>query len=195
MRSAVLSKHSVHYVAMNSEPGFSVRMICDVGEGKGIQRVTVTRNGQTGPATVIVFHKIVFIKGNAFTMRVFFGFSPKQANRFGGRWIFVSNTHPSYEAFADGATYTTFTAGLFPATQLSLVHAGSLIGVRGTAQQGPGTVVETVFAPAQGQPLPVKQTTRFPGHPGTDRSKMSRWNEAVHVTVPAKALPIEVVTG
>ena len=195
MKSAVGSEHSLHYVTVSAQPGHKVRMVCDVGQRKGIQRITVTHHGQTGPARVIVYRRIVFIKGNALTMRVFFGFSRKQARRFKDTWIFITHSNPAFAPIADGATFPSFVGSLFPPNQLSLVTQGNLIGVHGTAQRGGLTVAETVFAPNHGKPLPVKETASYPGHPGHDHSTLGRWNEAVHLTVPANAIPLEVVTG
>jgi len=195
MKSAVGTEHSLHYVTVSAQPGHKVRMVCDVGQGKGIQRITVTHHGHTGPAEVIVYKKIVFLKGNALTMRVFFGFSRKQAQKFAGRWIFIRHSNAAFAAIADGATFPTFVASLYPASQLSLVTQGNLIGVHGTAQEAGLTVAETLFAPNHGKALPVKGTASYPGHPGHDHSSLGRWNEAVHVTVPANAIPLQAVTG
>ncbi|MDX6480200.1 MAG: hypothetical protein QOG85_710 [Gaiellaceae bacterium] len=195
MHNAAYSKNSVHYVAVNSEPGSSVRMVCDVGRGRGIQRVTVTRDGQTGSARVIVYRHSVFIKGTAFGMRSFFGFSSMQSTKYANRWIFVPYASTAFAALSDGATFGSFLGSLFPPSQLSLVKAGSLIGVRGIAHRDGLTEVETLYAPAHGTPLPVKATTTFKGQTGTDRSTMSLWNEAVPITVPADAIPLSVVTG
>ena len=195
MKSAVGSKHSLHYVAVSTQPGTRIRLLCDVAQGIGIQKITVTHGRLTGPADVIVYRKIVFLRGNAFTMRVFFGFSPKQANTFAGQWIFIPHSSPAFAPIADGATFQSFVASLFPPNQLSLVTAGKLVGVRGTGQHEGVTVDETVFAPDRGSPLPVKKTASYPGHVGTNRLTMSHWNKAVQVSVPANAVPIAVVTG
>lgn len=195
MKSAVGAQHSVHYVAVSAQPGTRTQLVCDVGQGEGIQKITLTHAGITGPAEVIVYRKVVFLKGNAFTMRVFFGFSPRQATKYAGKWIFVTRARPEFAAIADGATFASFVANLFPTDQLSLVTPGNLIGVRGTAQFEGLTEGKTVLAPAHGTPLPVKETVTYPGHTGHDLSTMSHWNEAVHVTVPANAIPIQVVTG
>jgi hypothetical protein len=189
------ARHAVHYVSVSSQPGTTVRLVCDVGQGKGIQRVTFTHAGVTGPAEVIVYNKIVFNKGNAFTKRVFFGFEQAQATKFAGRWIYITRAHPEFAALADGATFASFAASLYPSTQLSLVRSGSLIGVRGMAQHNLVTENETVFAPAHGTPLPVKETATYPGHAGHDVVTLSHWNEAIQITIPANAIPIEGVIG
>ena len=76
------------------------------------------------------------------------------------------------------------------------LKAGQLIGVRGTAVDEQGiTVAETVFAPAHGKPLPAKEITTFPGQAGRDVSIISHWNEAIHVQVPARVIPIEALIG
>ena len=195
MKRAANIKHSAHDVLVNTSPGYKVRTVSDVGLVKGVRRMTVTHLTKTGTGEVRVILKSAYIKGNAFMMR-FWGFLPGTAKKFAGRWIFIPHSSPAYASFADGATFPSFTADLFPPSGLSLVKAGRLIGVHGTAVTQEGqTVAETVFAPAHGKPLPVKQIATFPGHPGKDLTIISRWNEAVHVTVPARAIPIEALTG
>lgn len=193
MKTAVYNHHSVHYVAVNAGSGFKARLVCDVGQGKGIQQVTIWRNGHTGPATVRVTPKIIYIKGTVFTMQVFFGFGQKQAEQWAGHWIYITKSHPSYATFADGATFGTFAGSLFPQSKLSLVKSGTLTGVRGTTLSGGITERQTIWAPSHGTPLPVKEVTTFPGLVGTDSNYMSHWNETFTVPVPANAVPIDVV--
>jgi len=195
MKRAAKAEHSVRSVTVNASPGYKIRTVSDLGRAKGIQRITAKHLTETGRGEVRIVLENAYIKGSRFMMRLW-GFLPGTAKRFAGRWIFIQHASPAFASFAHGATFTSFTAGFFPPTGLSLVKAGNLIGVRGTSVDPHGkTVDETVFAPTQGKPLPAKETATFPGHPGKDTSTTSRWNEAVHVPVPAGAIPIEALTG
>jgi hypothetical protein len=96
-----------------------------------------------------------------------------------------------YPVLAFGCTFGSFLHQilLLPQDGLHLATAGNQIGVRGTSQVLGSVVSESVFAPAGGKPLPTVDALKFPGHPsGTARVTISRWNEAVHVAVPAHAI-------
>jgi hypothetical protein len=81
-------------------------------------------------------------------------------------------------------------------SNLSLVHAGALIGVRGNVIQptGPGVPV-TIYAPALGEPLPVKETAKSTGEAGAGVVTMSSWGKPVHVPAPRGAVPVKTVVG
>jgi hypothetical protein len=199
MHAAASAKHSVHYVSTSSEPGGALRMVADVGQGRGIQRITVTTGGQSGPATVLVVGRSAYIRGNTFTLHNYFAFSEAQATSYAGKWISVPSTLRAFSAVAADATFASFLSDLLPHKHLAVLRttiAGrKSVGLRGTVLQGGVKVAETVYAPAGGTPLPFEETVAPAGKPGTGRVRMSRWNEAVHLTAPAHAVPISTVLG
>jgi hypothetical protein len=174
-------------------------MVADVGRGRGIQRITYSSHGQSGPATVLVAGRTAYIRGNAFMLHSFFGFTQAQAMRYAGKWISIPSTSAAYSPVAADATFASLLADLLPKKHLTLARATiagkRAVGVRGTVRQGSLTLVETVYAPARGTPLPIEEKAAPAGHPGTSLLRMSRWNEPVHVTAPAHAVPISTVIG
>ena len=195
MRSAANGQHSVHFVSVSSAPGHTIRIVADVAGKEGILRITVTDHGQTGTGTSIVSGGIAFLRGDAFWMRVYFGFTRKQATKYAGRWISVPSSHPAYATASDEVTFPSFLARLFaPQTKLALVKAGKLVGVRGTVRGQAGVASSTIYAPAQGKALPVKQVAKSSGALGNGTVTMSNWNEAVHVSEPT-AVSISTVVG
>jgi len=194
MQAAALTKNTVHNVSVNTSPNYTIRTVSDVGRTKGIQVLTVTHHAQTGHGEVRLAAKAIYIKGNLFQLR-FWGFEKAQAKYVVGKWIFIPHSSPAYKPFAEGATFASFLALLWPATADSIVKKGTLIGVRGTATYQTEKVKETLFASAHQKPLPVKEVATYPGHPGKDVTTISRWNEKVHVPVPRRVIPIEAVTG
>ena len=196
MRSAARSQHSVHTVSVSSAPGHEIRIVSDVGEKEGILRITLTDHGQTGAATVIVSGDTAFMRGNAFAMRTYFSFTKAQATKYAGKWISVPSLNPGYATVSDDGTFPSFLSHLFPPQEkLSLVTVAGLIGVRGTVHgQSGDTATATLFAPADGKPLPVKEIAKSSGKLGAGVVTMSDWNEAVHVSAP-KAVSILIVVG
>jgi hypothetical protein len=199
MLAAASARHSVHYVSMSSASGHAIRMVADVGRGRGIQRITFTSHGHSGPATILIAGHSAYIRGNAFTMRNFFGFPAEKAKQYAGKWISIPSTSSGYPALAADATFASFLADLFPTKHLALVRATiggkKSVGVRGTARQGGVKLVATVYAPATGAPLPFEVKAVPAAKPGTALTRMSRWNEPVPVTAPANAVPISTVVG
>jgi hypothetical protein len=199
MLAAASSRHSVHYVSFGTSAGHTIQMVADVGRGRGIQRITFKSNGKSGPATVLVVRRSAYIRGNDFTMRSFFGFTPAQAARYAGKWISVPATSGAYSGLAADATFASFLSDLLPSRHLAVVRATvagkTSVGLRGTVLQGGEKLVETVYAPAHGAPLPFESKAVAPGHPGTSVTRMSRWNEPVQLAAPAHAVPISTVLG
>lgn len=199
MLAAASARHTVHYVSTSSASGHSILMVADVGKGRGIQRITFSSHGHSGPATILIAGHTAYIKGNAFTMRNFFGFPQAKAKQYAGKWISIPSTSSGYSALAADATFASFLADLLPTTHLTLVQATidgkKSVGVRGTARQGGVKLVATVYAPARGTPLPFEEKAVPVGHAGTSLVRMSRWNELVRVSAPANAVPISTVVG
>jgi hypothetical protein len=199
MLAAASARHSVHYVSTSSASGHSIRMVADVGKGRGIQRITFSSHGHSGPATILIAGHSAYIKGNAFTMRNFFGFPQAKAKQYAGKWISIPSTNGAYAPIAADATFASFLSNLFPAKHLTLVRttiAGKKsVGVRGTSRQGGVKLVATVYAPARGTPLPFEEKAVPASRSGTSLVRMSRWNEPVRLTAPANAVPISTVVG
>lgn len=196
MRRAVASAHSVHYVSVGSGSGHRIRMVCDVGAGRGIQRITVTIHGTSGPATVIVVKDTAYIRGNEFTLHKYFEFPKAQASRYAGKWIKQTSTSPGYATVAADATFESFRSTFaYPQHQLEGFTSGKLNGVRGTVQQRGIVELLTLVAPAHGKPFPAKEYATSPNHPGSGSLSFSHWNEPVHITAPRHAVPIAKVFG
>ncbi len=199
MLAAASAKHSVHYVSSSSVPGARLRIVADVGQGRGIQRITVTKHGHSGPATVLIVGGSAYIRGNGFTMHNYFPFTEAQAKQYAGTWISIPPSSGAYSGVAADATLASFLSDLLPTRHLALVQATiagqKAVGVKGNMRQGNVTLVETVYAPAGGTPLPFEEKVAPVGHPGTSLARMSKWNEPVHLAVPAHAVPITRVLG
>lgn len=199
MLKAAAAQRSVHYVSTSSVPGHAIRVVSDVGRGRGIQRITVTSHGRSGPATVLVVGRTAYIRGNAFTLHNYFPLTQAQAGSYAGKWISIPSTSGAYSIVAADATFASFVADLLPSKHLAVVRATVAgrrsVGVRGTVRQTGRTLVEIVYAPAVGTPLPSEEKAFPAGRTGTSLTHMSRWNEPVHLAAPANAVPIATVVG
>lgn len=198
MQRAASARHSVHYVSTSSIPANKVRIVSDVGAGQGVQHITFKSDGRSGPATILVVGHSAYLQGNAFTLHGYFGFTQAQAAHYAGTWISIPSTSPAYSDLAADATFASFLADLLPRKHLEVVRATiarrKAVGVSGTSKEGGLLLVETVYAPVHGRPLPFEEKVVTQGH-GTGLTRMSRWSEPVLVTAPANAVPITTVVG
>jgi hypothetical protein len=197
MLAAASARHTVHYVSTSSAKGHFIRIVGDVGPGRGIQRITVKTGSQSGPATVLIAGGSAYIRGNAYTLHSYFPFSQSQAQHYAGQWISIPATSGAYAAVAADASFSSFVGDLLPSQHLSVVRADlggrKSLGLRGVLKQAGLKLTETIYAPATGTPLPFEEKAVASGVKGTSLTRMSRWNKAVHVTAPANAVPITTV--
>jgi hypothetical protein len=199
MLAAASAHHSVRYVSTTTAPGRTIRIVGDAGPKLGSQQIRLKLGNHSGNGTVLVVGGSAYIRGNVFTLANFFPFTQAQATKYAGQWISIPSTSGAYSAVSADTTFSSFLADLLPGTHLSVVRdkvAGrSALGLRGVIRQAGARLVETVYAPASGTPLPFAEKAIVVGSRGAGSTRMSRWNEAVHVTAPANAVPITTVVG
>lgn len=193
--NAARAQRSVHYVNQQSFGVHGLRMVCDVAAGDGIQRITFTEGARSGRVTVEVVDRVAYVRGDAFTLRNYMLFPSTQASRYANRWIKIPSSSPGYSTVAAGVTLGSLVQLLDPkGTPLRVagtVGGHSATGVRVRRMTQGKSYVMTLWASATGKPLPLEETVSAKGN----RSKLSldRWNEPVHVEVPARAVPIATV--
>ena len=197
--AAAAAKKSVHYVVTNHATT-SGRMVCDVARDRGIQRITFTKGGATGHVTVLVVDRTAYIRGDAFALHAYMGFTSAQASQYHGRWIAIPHGFPSYATVAAGVTLASVVHELKMSGSSLVRVAGKLggdavIGVRRTGTVSGLQTIETLYAQAHGAPLPVEQTQVAPAKGYRDTTTLSRWNEPVRVVPPANAVPISIVAS
>ena len=194
--AAARAQHSVHYVSKQTGPGRSGTIVGDVARGRGMQRITFRTNGRTGRATVLVVHRTAYIRGDAFTLQSFFGFSASQAQQHANQWITIAHTSPAYASVAAAVTLPSFLGEIYPQANLTRVSGSvggrRVVGVRGAARHEGERLVETVYARAQGTPLPVEEDeTASGGFRG--RTNIGPWNRPVRVRPPGHAVTVSRV--
>lgn len=194
--AAMKARHSFRYVSTSiDDAGVRITEISDVAADHGIQQITMSQNGHEAHMTVILAPKGAYVRaGSTTALVVLLGFNPKVAPDYVNRWIFVPPHDPAYAFIAFGADVGTAVRSLqlhgpFAAAHGSPLAGTAVIAVKGRLEYDPKTFVPAVvYARATGAPLPVRI------HAGRGRNgetnDFSRWNEPVHVTAPAGAVPI-----
>jgi len=168
--------------------------IGDVGGNQGSQLITFRKGAKTGHVTVIVSARTAYIRGDAFTLVNYMGLKAAPAAKYADVWILIPRTNSFYSTVAQAVTLSSTINELRLSKPLSMlpqttVDGQRVVGVVGKpSSSSTSSATAKLYARAAGSPLPVKQISTQ----GTTRSTVvfSNWNEPVHVTVPATALPI-----
>jgi hypothetical protein len=193
--SAASAQHSVHYVTTDVGPA-RLRMVADVARDHGIQRIAFTKGVRTGHVTVIVAHRTVYLRGDAFTMKNYMGFSSSQASRYQGRWISMAHTWSGYKTVSAAVTLGSFLHELGPKGPLvrisGHVDGRAVTGVRG-GEVIQGVHVSEILYAARGTLLPVLVNDVAKSRGYSSRTVMTSWGEPVRVQIPAKSVPVSVV--
>jgi hypothetical protein len=192
VHAAAKAQRSVHYVSHSKGPELEVTIVADAGRDEGIQHITVRSAKKSGRATVIVSAGVAYLRGDAFTLSRFLGFTTSSATDYARVWIRIVPTSPSFGAIAEAVTLASAIDDLGPRGTLAFARtAPGLRAVRGTLVQSGTQIVDTLYARGAGTPLPVKEVVIRPGVVATN--VLSGWNRQVHVAVPAKTIPISKV--
>ena len=188
--AAARAQRSVHYVADATNGSFHTMLVSDVAAGSGIQQITYQRGGTTGKVTVVVSAGTAYIRGDSFTLRYFMGFKAAPSVKYAGTWIRIPHSDRDYAAVAAAVTLSSTIDELRLIGPLAFLPQGTLggqkvIGISGkTISRQPARA--GLYARAQGTPLPVGEVEAFGS--ALSRTRFTRWNEPVHVPVPARAV-------
>jgi len=189
-------QHSAHYVERGAA-GNVLRqtMVADVAGNRGIQRIVFTIQGKKGLFTVIVVNRLAYVRGNAFALRSNLGFTPAQATQYNGRWISVPPGNTKYKDLAASVTLPSFLHDIYPTAPLGLATMTlgnrKITGVRGVHRESGLKFLEAVFPDSKLRPSGVSDVDASKGF--VDAIRISRWNERVHVSAPANAVPISTI--
>jgi hypothetical protein len=190
---AARAQHSVHYVGTASVGNISSTTVGDAASDRGVQYVTYRAGGHTGHVTVRVVANTAYVKGDAFALVSYVGFSAAQATKYAGKWVRIPNTSSAFKSVAEavrlGSTIDELQLSP-PFTKLgtSTMQGQRVIGIRGRETQNGITATATLYLRAAGTPLPVAEVaTEGAIHVSVIFSK---WNERVTVSAPAGALTL-----
>jgi hypothetical protein len=185
------AQKSVHYVAIANNGVSRTRLVCDVATTSGIQRITFAEGGRTGKVTVLVDAGTAYIRGDSFILTSYLGFNPVGAARYAGKWVRIPHSDRAYASVSAAVTLRSTIDEFELNGPLSFlpektVSGQKTIGIKGTV--GKPAAQASLYARTSGTPLPVGEVETF-GR-AFDETLLSRWNEPVHVQVPARSVPI-----
>ncbi len=189
---AARAQHSVHYVGTASAGSIGSTTVGDAAADRGVQYVTYRAGGHTGHVTVRVVANTAYIKGDAFALTSYVGFSA-QAAKYAGKWVRIPHTSSAFNGVAAAVRLGSNIDELQlspPLTKLgtSTMQGQRVIGIRGRETQNGITATATLYVRAAGTPLPVSEVATE----GTIRASVvfSKWNERVTVSAPSGAVTL-----
>lgn len=185
------AQHSVHYVALATNGVSRTRLVADVAATEGIQRITYAIGARTGTVTVLLKAGTVYVRGETFVLSTYLGFQAPASAKYANTWIRVPGSDRAYAPLAAAVTLPSTIDEFQLAGPLSFlpektVAGRRVTGIKGTAGRPPARAA--LYARAQGTPLPVGEVETL--GKALDETLLSRWNEPVHVPVPARSVPI-----
>ena len=188
--AAARAQRSVHYVTAAVSSTVNIRMVCDAALDRGIQRITYVKAGKSGHVTVLVVANTAYVRGDAFVLANYMGFSGAAARRFAGRWIKIPHTAPGYPTVSAAVRLRSTIKELalprpLVALPESMLNGQRVIGIRNTSMASGHRVTNTLYVRAAGLRLPVAEVTRGGGNRFS--VTFSKWNHTVNVSAPTGA--------
>lgn len=195
------SQNSLHYVSISSEKQETVTITGDVTKTSGWQTIDFATGKSTYVSEVRLLDKECYIRGDAGSLRDFFGLTDADATRYAGAWISVVPSDSYYSSAAAALTVASvieeMELGEPVTTGAAIVVGGHAYASLHGALAGPdyvGTKGRAVLAVTAGtSSLPVTWASTVNG--STDTMALSRWGEHVSVSAPAASIPLSVITG
>ena len=165
-------------------------MVGDAALDRGIQRITYRKDGKSGHVTVRVVANTAYVRGDAFVLANYMGFSGAAATRFAGRWLKIPHTARGYSTVVEAVRLrSTMKELALPRPRVALpesvLNGQRVIGIRNTSTASGHHVTTTLYVRAAGLRLPVAEVTRDGGNRFS--VTFSSWNEPVNVSAPTGA--------
>jgi hypothetical protein len=188
--AAARAQRSVHYVTEAVSPTVSVRMVGDAALDRGIQRITYRKGGKSGHLTVLVVADTAYVRGDAFVLASYMGFSRAEARRLAAHWLKIPHTARSYPTVSAAVRLrSTIKEIALPRPRVALpeseLNGHQVIGIRNTSTASGHRLMRTLYVRAAGLRLPVAEVQRGGGN--RISVTFSNWNKPVDVSAPTGA--------
>ncbi len=199
--TALLQEHAVHVVSTESGSGVaasasqvaSVEIITDAGTTEGSQQVTFRQGKTSGHEAILDVGGVGYLRGDAFTLQNFNGFTAKAAKHYASEWLSVKKSDQAFGSVTSGLLLATIATQIdIPPPQLvtgtQTLHGLKVKVLQATFQSSTnnGATMVNLDVRSSGTPLPVQETI---AGPSTGAEVFSDWNELVHVVAPRFAIP------
>jgi hypothetical protein len=197
--AAARGERSVHWQADDIVGSARLTSGADVNANEGVQHVTFYLGKTRAHITIRVIDHTAYVKGDALGLRLNLNLTSTQASKYAGQWISIPKTDRLYAGTAQADTLGSLITSIVPHGRLKAFSAKvrglRVVGVRSVHGKGKKKTLQILDAKARGKRLPIEEDELTPGMKVISHTALSRWNEPVHVTAPAQAVPISTVRG
>jgi hypothetical protein len=199
--TAFLQEHAVHVVSGESGSGIAasasqvatVEIITDAGNAEGSQQVTYHQGKTIGHEEILDIGGVGYLRGDAFTLQNYNGFTAKAAKRYASEWLSLKKSDQAFASVTSGVLISTIATQIdIPPPQLATgtqtLHGLKVKVLQATfqASSNNGATTVNLAVRASGTPLPVQETI---DGPSTGAEVFSDWNELLHVSAPRFSIP------
>jgi hypothetical protein len=200
--SAAQGEAGVDWVGTTHTSDVTVTLTTKAGRHDGVQSINFHIGGKDGQISIILVGTTVYIRGNAFGLQQYMGFSDTAAPKEAGRWISISEPDATlvtiFEAVAAGLTVSSTVSELAmtgPLTETAAkktVAGEPVIGIRGTTlvnSEAPSTP-QVLYLKSTGEHLPVEAVQTLKAE--TSSEVLGPWGQAPPVQVPTGSVPLQL---
>jgi hypothetical protein len=189
--SAGQSQPSVRWVSTATSKGIKSTIVTDAGHSSGEQTILWTQGKNSAFVTVELVNGTGYLIGSAGGLYAQ-GFTTTAATKEAGKWVSLTPSTSDYAPIVSGLTTATTMEQMQMTGEVTAVPAVTIEGhtypgFRGTTKpfEGQPGLSETIYVSSTGSPLPVKAVQ------DTATTLFGNWGEAIKVTVPRGAIPLE----
>jgi hypothetical protein len=198
------AQKSVHYVYTSSDhtyPFARQAFVGDAGATSGFELVTY-KDSLSAPSHLYteVVDRTVYAKGDVsglLNLLLRGGLDRPQARKYAGQWISIPEGDKAYAPNVAALTMRPLVRGLAShgnlSTRSSTLHGKPVVDVHAVTGKGKQRWTFDLYAPANGKKLPLESDLRIANTKSLDRIVLSKWDERLRLTAPAKSVPISTV--
>lgn len=199
--SAAQGEAGVDWVGTTHTSNVAVTLTTKAGKHDGTQSINFHVGSKAGEISIILVGTTVYIRGNAFGLQEYIGFSATAGQKEAGRWVSIAEPDATlvtiYEAVAAGLTVSSTVSELAMTGPLTLTAAKTVagqrvIGVQGTTlvnSEAPSTP-QVLYLKSTGEHLPVEAVQNLKDE--TSSELLGPWGQAPSVQVPGGAVPLQL---
>jgi len=199
--SAAQGEAGVDWVGTTHTSNVAVTLTTKAGKHDGTQSINFHLGSKAGQISIILVGTTVYIRGNAFGLQEYMGFSATAGQKEAGRWVSIEEPDATlvtiYEAVAAGLTVSStvseleMTGPLTP-TAARTVAGQRVVGVRGTTlvnSEAPSTP-QVLYLKSTGEHLPVEAVQNLKDE--TSSEVLGPWGQAPSVQAPGGSVPLQL---
>jgi hypothetical protein len=201
------AKHqsSVHIDEVSSSAGQSITVTGSFAASTGSETLSFTVGKKSWTLRSLLVDSTVYFKTNTTGLEQYLGMPTSLAPRYSNRWIAFDSSDPDFSTIANSMTLSfvigeiTMTGKVTQGAQTT-VDGTAVVSLRGSAGGSTAKshhLVQTLYVPAGGTPLPVRLTETGVSTKKKESGSITfgDWGKKVSVAKPSGAVPESTIAA